>query len=107
VLWGDLSVYEHVSIFNRLKSLSGLSTKTENEDLIAACDLAIKQDARSKTLSGGQKRYVFSLSKRLQNRNLMRKQEASARDDVHGRLEGVLYRRSIEYVVMLCMHVPS
>jgi len=63
VLWDDVSVLEHVNIFNSLKSLGVLSTKTENEDLIAACDLAMKQDARSKTLSGGQKRYVFNRSK--------------------------------------------
>lgn len=56
VMWDEVTVREHVKIFNALKSTSGNATKEETAALIAACDLAIKLNARSKTLSGGQKR---------------------------------------------------
>jgi len=56
VLWDDVTVYEHVQIFNKLKSTGAISSKAENQQLIAACDLIVKENARSKTLSGGQKR---------------------------------------------------
>jgi ABC-type multidrug transport system ATPase subunit len=55
VLWDDLTVYEHVRIFNRLKS-EKIDTRAELESLIASCDLELKAKARSGTLSGGQKR---------------------------------------------------
>jgi ABC-type multidrug transport system ATPase subunit len=55
VLWDDLTVYEHVRIFNRLKS-EKIDSRAELEALIAACDLEQKKKARSETLSGGQKR---------------------------------------------------
>lgn len=56
VLWDDVTVYEHVQIFNHLKSTGVVASKAENQELISACDLVIKENARSKTLSGGQKR---------------------------------------------------
>ena len=56
VLWDNLSVFEHLLIFNRLKSTGKPSTKVEIHELIAACDLDRKVDAQSRTLSGGQKR---------------------------------------------------
>lgn len=57
VLWDELTVYEHVKIFNQLKSVRGATdTKGKIEDLIRACDLGHKIKARSTTLSGGQKR---------------------------------------------------
>lgn len=55
VLWDDLTVEEHVRIFNRLKSKQP-STKGENLTLLEQCDISSKAQARSKTLSGGQKR---------------------------------------------------
>ncbi|KYG44544.1 hypothetical protein M433DRAFT_155489 [Acidomyces richmondensis BFW] len=55
VLWDELTVYEHVKIFNRLKA-SKIDTKAQMTELIAACDLEQKYSARSSTLSGGQKR---------------------------------------------------
>lgn len=55
VLWDDLTVEEHVRIFNRLKSKRP-STKEENLLLLDRCDIKLKTRARSKTLSGGQKR---------------------------------------------------
>lgn len=56
VLWDNLTAFEHVRIFNRLKSTSKPSTKSEIHELIAACDLDRKVGAQSGTLSGGQKR---------------------------------------------------
>ncbi|KEF63673.1 ATPase [Exophiala aquamarina CBS 119918] len=55
VLWDDLTVEEHVRIFNRLKSKTP-STKEENHHLLGQCDIKSKMRAMSKTLSGGQKR---------------------------------------------------
>ncbi|KAI1099149.1 hypothetical protein F4804DRAFT_349610 [Jackrogersella minutella] len=54
VLWDDLTVYEHLQIWNTLKG--------KNEDpavidqLIEKCDLAAKKHSISKNLSGGMKR---------------------------------------------------
>ena len=56
VLWDTLTAFEHVKIFNRLKSTGDLSTKEEIHKLIAECDLDRKVDAQSRYLSGGQKR---------------------------------------------------
>ncbi|GAB7353404.1 hypothetical protein MBLNU459_g3877t1 [Dothideomycetes sp. NU459] len=55
VLWDVLTCEEHVRIFNHLKADSKAS-RDENIELLAACDLAHKVDARTETLSGGQKR---------------------------------------------------
>ncbi|PVI00400.1 P-loop containing nucleoside triphosphate hydrolase protein [Periconia macrospinosa] len=58
VMWDELTVFEHVQIFNRLKS-TGTGTKDDKEtiaNLIRACDLGHKLKAKSSTLSGGQKR---------------------------------------------------
>lgn len=55
VLWDDLTVEEHVRIFNRIKCQEP-SSKAENLELLASCDIQRKAKARSKTLSGGQKR---------------------------------------------------
>lgn len=56
VMWDELNVYEHVRIFNQLKSTGTYDTKDTIETLIRACDLGHKIKARSSTLSGGQKR---------------------------------------------------
>lgn len=56
VLWDELTVEEHVHIFNRLKSPDNLASKEEIRELVNAVDLAPKVNAMSKTLSGGQKR---------------------------------------------------
>ncbi|KAL8722848.1 MAG: hypothetical protein Q9225_000735 [Loekoesia sp. 1 TL-2023] len=56
VLWDQLTSYEHVYIFNRLKSAERPSSKTDIEELIKACDLDRKIGAKSRHLSGGQKR---------------------------------------------------
>jgi ABC-type multidrug transport system ATPase subunit len=55
VLWNELTVLEHVRIFNKLKA-EKVDSKTVLKDLVASCDLTLKIDARSSTLSGGQKR---------------------------------------------------
>ncbi|KAB5566658.1 P-loop containing nucleoside triphosphate hydrolase protein [Coniochaeta sp. 2T2.1] len=56
VLWDELSVEEHLRIFNKLKSPGNHSSKQEIRELIHAIDLDLKVKAHSKTLSGGQKR---------------------------------------------------
>lgn len=56
VLWDDLTVEEHLRIFNRLKSPNARATSEEINDLIRAIDLWPKRKSLSKTLSGGQKR---------------------------------------------------
>lgn len=55
VLWDQLTVEEHVRIFNRLKA-DRLDSKAEIRALIDGCDLSHKVQARTETLSGGQKR---------------------------------------------------
>ncbi|KAH8731544.1 hypothetical protein GQ44DRAFT_642779 [Phaeosphaeriaceae sp. PMI808] len=56
VMWDELNVFEHVRIFNQLKSTGAYDSKEIIEDLIRACDLGHKMKALSSTLSGGQKR---------------------------------------------------
>ena len=56
VLWDQLTAYEHVRIFNRLKSTGKPATRPEIEELVKACDLDRKIGAKSRHLSGGQKR---------------------------------------------------
>jgi ATP-binding cassette subfamily A (ABC1) protein 3 len=56
VMWDELTVFEHVQIFNKLKSAGTTDNKETIKNLIRACDLGHKMNAQSKTLSGGQKR---------------------------------------------------
>jgi ATP-binding cassette subfamily A (ABC1) protein 3 len=56
VMWDELNVFEHVRIFNQLKSTGAYDSKDTIENLIRACDLGHKIKAKSSTLSGGQKR---------------------------------------------------
>lgn len=56
VLWDELTSFEHVRIFNRLKSTGTPSSTAEIHDLIAACDLERKIGSKARHLSGGQKR---------------------------------------------------
>ncbi|OIW24386.1 hypothetical protein CONLIGDRAFT_636587 [Coniochaeta ligniaria NRRL 30616] len=56
VLWDELSVEEHIKIFNRLKSPGNHASREEIWELVHAIDLDTKVKAYSKTLSGGQKR---------------------------------------------------
>jgi ATP-binding cassette subfamily A (ABC1) protein 3 len=56
VLWDDLTVQEHVRIFNRIKCTDHIDNKTQVQQLLGDCDVDHKMTARSKTLSGGQKR---------------------------------------------------
>ncbi|KAI1632809.1 hypothetical protein F4809DRAFT_626106 [Biscogniauxia mediterranea] len=56
VLWDELTVEEHIKIFNRLKSPSNPAPRKEIHDLVESIDLGSKVKAMSKTLSGGQKR---------------------------------------------------
>lgn len=55
VLWDELTVYEHVRIFNRLKATQ-VDSKSVMKELVSACDLLEKVNAPTRTLSGGQKR---------------------------------------------------
>ncbi|KAK9241752.1 P-loop containing nucleoside triphosphate hydrolase protein [Lipomyces tetrasporus] len=54
VLWDELTVEEHVHIWNEIKYSQ--DDKSALDSLIEACDLSLKKNARSETLSGGQKR---------------------------------------------------
>lgn len=56
VLWDDLTVEEHLIIFNRLKSPGNPAPKEEIAELIKSIDLHPKRKSFAKTLSGGQKR---------------------------------------------------
>lgn len=56
VLWDELSVLQHVRIFNALKAKDRQQPENELRNIIAACDLEKKIDKEAKTLSGGQKR---------------------------------------------------
>ncbi|KAG0125716.1 hypothetical protein HOY82DRAFT_672957 [Tuber indicum] len=54
VFWDELTVEEHVGIWNKLKC-EGDSKETLHQ-LLRDCDLLVKKKAKSSTLSGGQKR---------------------------------------------------
>jgi len=56
VLWDELTVLEHVRIFNKIKSKDKGVSRDELKQLLESCDISFKQNAQSKTLSGGQKR---------------------------------------------------
>ncbi|KAA8574696.1 hypothetical protein EYC84_003946 [Monilinia fructicola] len=56
VLWNELTVEEHIRIFNSLKSTGPRDSNAALKELIVAIDLDRKINAKSKTLSGGQKR---------------------------------------------------
>ncbi|KIL92057.1 hypothetical protein FAVG1_04463 [Fusarium avenaceum] len=56
VLWDDLTVEEHIRIFNHLKAPNARATSEDIEELIRSVDLYKKRKAFAKTLSGGQKR---------------------------------------------------
>ncbi|KAJ4254367.1 hypothetical protein NW762_009961 [Fusarium torreyae] len=56
VLWDDLTVAEHIRIFNHLKAPNARSNTQTIDELISAIDLHKKRDAFARTLSGGQKR---------------------------------------------------
>lgn len=56
VLWDELTVRDHIRIFNKLKSTGAYDSEAQHELLIEGVDLDRKIDAKSHTLSGGQKR---------------------------------------------------
>ncbi|KAF5000749.1 hypothetical protein FGRMN_1517 [Fusarium graminum] len=56
VLWDDLTVEEHIRIFNHLKAPNARATSQDIDELITSVDLHKKRKAFAKTLSGGQKR---------------------------------------------------
>ncbi|RGP71199.1 ABC transporter [Fusarium sporotrichioides] len=56
VIWDDLTVEEHIRIFNHLKAPNARADAHQIEDLIRSIDLYAKRKAFAKTLSGGQKR---------------------------------------------------
>ena len=56
VLWDELTVEEHIRIFNRLKSTGLRDNKETLHTLIKLIDLDRKIGSKAKTLSGGQKR---------------------------------------------------
>ncbi|KAJ6444876.1 ABC transporter [Purpureocillium lavendulum] len=56
VLWDELTVEEHITLFNQIKSPQKHATREETMALIDAIGLRQKAKAAAKTLSGGQKR---------------------------------------------------
>ncbi|CAK7231169.1 hypothetical protein SBRCBS47491_007839 [Sporothrix bragantina] len=56
VMWDEITVEEHLYIFNRLKSPGNHASRDEIRQLIKSVDLEHKATARAKTLSGGQQR---------------------------------------------------
>lgn len=56
VLWDDMTVFEHIQVFNRLKTPMNPAPDSEIHALIEAVGLSSKTKALAKTLSGGQKR---------------------------------------------------
>ncbi|KAF9876838.1 ABC transporter [Colletotrichum karsti] len=59
VLWDELTVSEHIRIFNQLKSTGAAAGSVRSDDMVQLIDaigLGSKKSAQSKTLSGGQKR---------------------------------------------------
>ncbi|CAK7241151.1 MAG: hypothetical protein STHCBS139747_002610 [Sporothrix thermara] len=56
VMWDEITVEEHLHIFNRLKSPHTHASGDEIRQLIKSVDLEHKATARAKTLSGGQQR---------------------------------------------------
>ncbi|KAL6918070.1 hypothetical protein ACHAPO_000117 [Fusarium lateritium] len=56
VIWDDLTVEEHIRIFNHLKAPNARADAHQIEELIRSIDLYPKRKAFAKTLSGGQKR---------------------------------------------------
>ncbi|KAF2458915.1 putative ABC transporter [Lineolata rhizophorae] len=56
VLWDNITVQEHVKIFNRIKAPGQTATAAEIDAMLAGCGLSQKKKAYAKTLSGGQKR---------------------------------------------------
>ncbi|KAK0743794.1 hypothetical protein B0T18DRAFT_392508 [Schizothecium vesticola] len=56
VLWDEVTVEEHVRIFDRLKSPRKHAPAADIRALVVSIDLEAKLKAHSKTLSGGQKR---------------------------------------------------
>ncbi|KAL2671475.1 hypothetical protein Neosp_014065 [[Neocosmospora] mangrovei] len=56
VLWDELTVEEHIHIFDGIKNTMGRSSQTQIKRLIEGCDLSKKKSTCVKVLSGGQKR---------------------------------------------------
>ncbi|KXH25329.1 ABC transporter [Colletotrichum simmondsii] len=56
VLWDELTVAEHITIFNQLKSPWSLASKEDSKHLIGSIGLSTKRKSQSRHLSGGQKR---------------------------------------------------
>ncbi|OHE99923.1 ABC transporter [Colletotrichum orchidophilum] len=56
VLWEELTIAEHITIFNQLKSPWSIASKEDSNRLIDSIGLATKRKSQSRHLSGGQKR---------------------------------------------------
>ncbi|PSN43689.1 hypothetical protein C0J52_19461 [Blattella germanica] len=56
ILFDELTVREHLYFFSKLKGLTGNSLDTEIRKYIKVLDLEAKENAQSRTLSGGMKR---------------------------------------------------
>ncbi|ETN39041.1 uncharacterized protein HMPREF1541_07083 [Cyphellophora europaea CBS 101466] len=56
VMWDELTTMEHVRLFNQLKSPHRQAAESELLQLLRDVEISVKKDAKSQTLSGGQKR---------------------------------------------------
>ncbi|KAM0438528.1 hypothetical protein ACHAPT_001277 [Fusarium lateritium] len=56
VLWDELTVEEHIHVFDGIKNTRRRSSATQIKRLIEGCDLSKKKSTCAKALSGGQKR---------------------------------------------------
>lgn len=56
VMWDELTVFEHIKLFNQLKQPNNYASDAEINELIDTIGLREKKKAWAKTLSGGQKR---------------------------------------------------
>lgn len=56
IFWDDLTVREHIQIFDGIKSNGKTASQNDIKSLIKSCDLTKKSADLAKSLSGGQKR---------------------------------------------------
>lgn len=56
ILWDELTAYEHLYLFSRLKGLTPLQSRQRTNQMLREVDLDTRSDARTATFSGGMRR---------------------------------------------------
>ncbi|DBA02798.1 TPA: hypothetical protein N0F65_006588 [Lagenidium giganteum] len=89
ILWDDLTAFEHIELICALKQAMGIQTigKGAWVSKLRQFGLEDKQDARAKTLSGGQKRKLSLILALLDNSRLVLLDEPTAGMDLNARLD--------------------